>query len=164
MGLCIISQHTQDDSYWYTIQKWNVINCNYSKDAFIWWRNSKDIYKVTKDFDFKINVVLLNILFIQKISFQRILKNYITEKHFHKIFASTTVFNIDNKKLFLSINQHLRIISEGSCDTEDWSNNCWKFSFAITGINFFKKILLFYYYKWLLNRTFKNIIINYFKS
>ncbi len=26
-------------------------------------------------------------------------------------------------------------ISEGSCDTEDWSNGCWKFSFAITEIN-----------------------------
>ncbi len=25
--------------------------------------------------------------------------------------------------------------SEGLCDTEDWSNGCWKFSFAITGIN-----------------------------
>ncbi len=28
-----------------------------------------------------------------------------------------------------------RMISEGSCDTEDWSNGCWKFSFTITGIN-----------------------------
>ncbi len=26
---------------------------------------------------------------------------------------------------------HIRIISEGSCDTEDWSNGCWKFSFAL---------------------------------
>ncbi len=26
------------------------------------------------------------------------------------------------------------MISEGSCDTEDWSND---FSFAITGINYF---------------------------
>ncbi len=24
-------------------------------------------------------------------------------------------------------------ISEGSCDSEDWSNGCWKFSFVITG-------------------------------
>ncbi len=28
------------------------------------------------------------------------------------------------------------MISEWSCDTEDWSNGCWKFSFAITGINY----------------------------
>ncbi len=27
------------------------------------------------------------------------------------------------------------MISEGSCDTEDQSNDCWKFSFAITDIN-----------------------------
>ncbi len=29
-------------------------------------------------------------------------------------------------------NQH---ISEESCDTEDWINDCWKFSFTIIGIN-----------------------------
>jgi len=32
-----------------------------------------------------------------------------------------------------SPNQHIRRISEGSCDTKDWNNGCWKFSFAITG-------------------------------
>ncbi len=31
------------------------------------------------------------------------------------------------------------MISDGSCDTEDWSNGCWKFSFAITGINYIIK-------------------------
>ncbi len=36
--------------------------------------------------------------------------------------SSTTVFNIDNKKS-ASANQHIRIISEGSCDTEDWRND-----------------------------------------
>jgi len=25
------------------------------------------------------------------------------------------------------------MISEGSCDTEDWSNVCWKFIVTITG-------------------------------
>ncbi len=34
-----------------------------------------------------------------------------------KILSSTTVFNID------STNQHIRMISEGSCDTEEWSND-----------------------------------------
>ncbi len=41
---------------------------------------------------------------------------------------STTVFNIDkNNKCFFSwaANQYIRMISEGSCDTEDWN----KFSF-----------------------------------
>ncbi len=36
------------------------------------------------------------------------------------------------------------MIYEGSCDTEDWSNNCREFRFAITGINInFKKIIFF---------------------
>ncbi len=40
---------------------------------------------------------------------------------FHK-FHNSTVFNIDNnQKCFF--NQHIRIISEGSCDTEDWRND-----------------------------------------
>ncbi len=36
-------------------------------------------------------------------------------------------------------NQHIRMISEG-CDTEDWSNGCWTFRFAITGINYILKL------------------------
>ncbi len=37
---------------------------------------------------------------------------------------SSTVFNIDNNnKCFLASNQHIRMVSEGSCDTEDWSND-----------------------------------------
>ncbi len=32
-------------------------------------------------------------------------------------------------------NQYIQMISEGSYDTKDWSNGCWKISFAITGIN-----------------------------
>ncbi len=44
--------------------------------------------------------------------------------HGFKILSRTTVFNIDtNKKCFLRPNQHIRMISEGSCDTEDWSND-----------------------------------------
>ncbi len=33
------------------------------------------------------------------------------------------------------------MISEGSCDTEDWSNDCWKFSFAFTGIFYILKYI-----------------------
>jgi len=41
-----------------------------------------------------------------------------------KIFSSTTAFNIHNmKKCFLVRNQHIRMISEGSCDAKDWSND-----------------------------------------
>ncbi len=50
--------------------------------------------------------------------------------------SSTTILNINNKKKFSwAPNQHIRMISKGSCDTEDWSNVCWKICFDITGIN-----------------------------
>jgi len=47
-----------------------------------------------------------------------------------------TVFNIENNNLcFLSINQHIRMISEGSCDTENWcdgvENSAFKLHFKI---------------------------------
>ncbi len=42
---------------------------------------------------------------------------------FIEILSNTTVFEICNKKNFeKQPNQHIRMISEGSCDTEDWSN------------------------------------------
>jgi len=44
---------------------------------------------------------------------------------FHKIYGSTTVFKIDNnekKKCFLS-SKSAWMISEGSCDIEDWRND-----------------------------------------
>ncbi len=43
-----------------------------------------------------------------------------------KICSSMTVFNIDN-------NHHIRMISEGSRDTEDWSNDAEN---LITEINY----------------------------
>ncbi len=39
-----------------------------------------------------------------------------------KILSGTTVFNIDSN-VSRAANQHIRVISEGSCDTEDWSND-----------------------------------------
>ncbi len=57
-----------------------------------------------------------------------------------KILNSTTLFNIVQKKSWTP-NLHIRMISEGSCDTEDWNNGCWKFSFAITGINGISKYI-----------------------
>ncbi len=43
-------------------------------------------------------------------------------------------------KYFLQY-QIIRMISEGSCDTEDFSNGCLIFSFAIKSINYiFKNI------------------------
>ncbi len=41
-----------------------------------------------------------------------------------KIWNKTTIFNLDNnKKCFLRSKSEYRMISEGSCDTEDWSND-----------------------------------------
>ncbi len=65
------------------------------------------------------------------------IKGYITVST--KLLSSTTVFNFDNKKVSWAPKQHIKMISEGSCDTEDWSNDCWKFSFAITRINYILK-------------------------
>ncbi len=42
------------------------------------------------------------------------------------MWSSTTVFNIDNyniNNVCWAANQHIVMISEGSCDTEDWSND-----------------------------------------
>ncbi len=33
------------------------------------------------------------------------------------------------------------MFSEGICDTEDWNTGCWKFSFAITEINYILKYI-----------------------
>jgi len=45
---------------------------------------------------------------------------------------------MDNRNVSWAENQHVRKISEGSCDTEDWSNDAekWKYekcSFDMTG-------------------------------
>ncbi len=42
--------------------------------------------------------------------------------------------------LFIEESSKNRMISEESCDTEDWSNGCWNISFAKTG----KKYILKY--------------------
>ncbi len=38
-------------------------------------------------------------------------------------------------------NQYIRHIFERSCDTEDWRDGYWKFSLAITGINYILKYI-----------------------
>ncbi len=35
----------------------------------------------------------------------------------------------------------IRMISKGSCDTENWNYDCWKLCFAMTGINFILKYI-----------------------
>ncbi len=41
----------------------------------------------------------------------------------HRILSSTTVTMIILRNVSRAANQFIKIISEGSCDTEDWSND-----------------------------------------
>ncbi len=49
-------------------------------------------------------------------------------------------FSICPNKI-ISVNQHIIIISEGSCDSKDWSNSCWKFSCAFSWIHYILKYI-----------------------
>jgi len=50
------------------------------------------------------------------------LKNVVHTKMLkeHKLISTLIMIMI---KCFLTANQHIRLISEGSCDTEDWSSD-----------------------------------------
>jgi len=58
-------------------------------------------------------------------------------------------FNIDNnQKCFLNMitsNHHIRVLSEGSCDSEDWSDHAENTA-LITGINYILKFTVFTYF------------------
>ncbi len=72
-------------------------------------------------------------------------KNYygfhksITEQLFSDLLMIIIIIIILN--VSWAANQHITMISEGSCDTEDWSNICWKFRFVITGLNYILKYI-----------------------
>ncbi len=67
---------------------------------------------------------------------------------FHKNSMQQKLNKNKNKNVSWAPNQHIRMISEGSCDTEDW-----KFSFTITGIN--------YILKYIVTVLFKNILFSW---
>ncbi len=56
---------------------------------------------------------------------------------FHKNLSSTTVFTIDHNIKYKCINvswaenQHIWMISEGSCDTQDWSNDAENLAYLL---------------------------------
>ncbi len=54
------------------------------------------------------------------------------------IRSATLIINQHIRSATLIINQHIIMISEGSCDTEDWSNDAEN-SALITGINYILK-------------------------
>jgi len=45
-------------------------------------------------------------------------------------------------------NQHIRMISEGSCDTEDQSNGCWNFILNCNNISLYYCIFIQYHLDW----------------
>ncbi len=83
----------------------------FSKDAINW---SKVTVKtnLTKDDYFKEMLFFLM---------------FYSSKNPKALFSALTII----RNVSWALTQHIRMISEGSCDTE----GCWKFSFAITGIN-----------------------------
>ncbi len=68
-------------------------------------------------------------------------------KDFYKIYSSKN----HEKNVSWAAKQHIRMISKGSCDTEDWGNGCWKTSFVIQEKKLHKKynkIYLFFKSYW----------------
>jgi len=71
---------------------------------------------------------------------------------FLNLISTKNIITISTAQLFSTLiiviinvswaaNQHIRMISEGSCDTEDWSNDAEN-SALITGINYILKYRL----------------------
>ncbi len=78
---------------------------------------------------------------------------------FHKNIKQHNYLYIDDNKHSWGPNHHIKMISEGSCDTEDWSNIYWKCISDITGRNY----ILIYSIK--LSIIFHNItVLLYFLS
>ncbi len=89
--------------------------------------NSKDIYNVTK-------IYISN----KRCSFELSIHLWFLKNKMYQFpqNSSTTVFNIDNnQKCFLSSKSAYYYDSEGSCDTEDWSNDAEN-SALIRAINY----------------------------
>ncbi len=102
-----------------SVKKLNALHCLKS--------DSKDIYNV-------INISILNnCCFLTFCSSENPENMY---QNFHKNIGAPQLFStlIIIRNIYWAPS-HFRMISEGSCDTEDWSNGCWKCSFAITGIH-----------------------------
>ncbi len=60
---------------------------------------------------------------LQKYHFQIIIFFYSSNNPEKKCIIVSKNIKQQNKNVSWVENQHIRMISEGSCDTEDWSNN-----------------------------------------
>lgn len=92
---------------------------------FLLFRVGKILFKVINNF---IQQGCINLIKFQNISVSIFYSSENPEKKcqsLHQILNMTAVFNI-YKIYFLSQNQHICMISEGSRDTEDWNNNAEK--------------------------------------
>ncbi len=61
-----------------------------------------------------------------------ILVKYHAFSLFHHPRPQSYIFFWEYIKIYIA-NHQIRMISEAPCDTEDWNNGFWNFSFAITG-------------------------------
>ncbi len=121
--------HISTNTLYTTIQNQSVILIKKKKKLII--LSSKDALNWSK-------VAVTKNLYFKLILFFWIFNSVLLR--FHKILSSTTLM-IVIRNVSWAPNQYIRIrmISKGSCDTEDWRNGCWKFSFAITEINYILK-------------------------
>ncbi len=74
-------------------------------------------------------------LFIKE-SWKRCITVFKNIKHHNCFWRFILIVNVS-----WASNQHIRMISERSCDTEGCNYGCWKFSFAINGINYILKCI-----------------------
>ena len=99
-------------------------NNTYDKDALNWSKVTVKTFIMLQKILFQINAVLLNFLFIKE-SWEIKCVTDSTKKLFSTLII---IINVS-----WASNHHIRVISEGSCDTEDWSNDAEN-SALITGI------------------------------
>ncbi len=124
----------QDYTWQYCQKLWSVIKKKYFKKKIpartinCKKNHNKDIYNVRKDFRFYNKCwCLLN--FYPSESSKKMKMS-----PFHKKYGQKQLFStFDN--VSWAANQYIRMISEGSCDTEDWSNDAENTA-LITEINY----------------------------
>ncbi len=98
-----------------SLKKMKKLILLFSKNVLNWSRSNKKIL---------VSFLLINVFELSV--HQRNQKQFIMIST--KILRSWTVFNINNTLLMIiivswTVNQHIRMISKGSCATEDWSND-----------------------------------------
>ncbi len=62
------------------------------------------------------------------------------ERNVSQKYLAAQLFSTLIKSVSWAVNQHISMISEGSCDTEDWSNDAENTA-LITGINYTLKYI-----------------------